>query len=263
MGPERLGLNDDPEPLQAILDRIRERRPDAESMPVTSEPVCSMCGGLGWVYPTNESRVMYGRAIPCQCRATEARGWHVRLSHLPTDDASRLTNFEQRPGTHEAYAAAVLMAEGNPAHHILTLAGAPGTGKSHLARGIGWAWIEKARGTVLYYKVVNLLDDLRKGYDQKPEHPGEASGFDRLLTRVYQVKLLILDDLGIEKSTEWTMDKLDTIIDHRYENRMATVITTNLAPSALSDRVQSRLKEGITVRIKATDYREIKAKQRR
>lgn len=252
------------EPVKDILSRITGL-PD-ESVPAApAELACPICRGIGWLHPvTPAGKVLFNQVVSCQCRAGETRIVSVRLSRLPADDSARLSNFQVIKGTEAAFKAAVRMADGTAPHHFLTLAGLTGRGKTHLARGIGWVWIEQAKGTVLYFKVAAFLDELRKGYDGKAEYEGEMSGFDRLMDRVSRVKLLILDDLGVEKSTEWSIDKLDSIIDYRYENRLATVITTNLAPGQLGARIESRLKGGIIVTIESSrDYREIQAKQRK
>lgn len=252
------------EPVKDILARITGQ--PGESIPAApAEAACPICRGTGWLHRvTPAGKVLFDQVVSCQCRAAETRVVSVRLSRLPTEDSARLSNFQVIKGTEVAFRAAVRMADGTAPHHFLTLAGLTGRGKTHLARGIGWAWIEQARGTVLYFKVAAFLDELRKGYDRKPENQGEMSGFDRLMDRASRVKLLILDDLGVEKSTEWSIDKLDSIIDYRYENRLATVITTNLAPGQLGARIESRLKGGVSVTIESNrDYREIQAKQRK
>jgi hypothetical protein len=71
-------------------------------------------------------------------------------------------------------------------------------------------------------------------------------------------KLLILDDLGTEKLTDWAAEKLDTLIDHRYIKGLPLVVTTNVPAAQLSPRIASRLQDrrlGRVVTLSGPDYR--------
>lgn len=73
-----------------------------------------------------------------------------------------------------------------------------------------------------------------------------------------EVPVLIIDDLGLEKATDWAAEKLDLIIDHRWLNNMALVVTTNALGKDLSPRIADRLrdtKRGRVVQIAAESYR--------
>jgi DNA replication protein DnaC len=249
-----------------VGDILAGMQPGAEIPvgPAVDRPrVCPACRGTGWLYPVIDGKPAYDRVISCECQAAAVRQQRFRASRLSEWQEYRLYNFNVRPGTDFAYQRALEMAKGKPRHHFLTLAGETGTGKTHLTKAIGVEWIERLAGTVLYVKVADVLDELRRGYDDKGSQPDEMSGFDRLMEWLKRVGLLIMDDLGVEKTTEWSSDKLDSIIDFRYEKGLATVLTTNLAPSQLGSRIESRLMGGVVVRIKAPDYRQIQAKQRK
>ncbi|MBA7583687.1 Chromosomal replication initiator protein DnaA [subsurface metagenome] len=162
-------------------------------------------------------------------------------------------------GAERAYQAALAFVSGKAKHHFLTFVGETGRGKTHLALGIGWHWVEN--GLVKYWQVESLLDDLRHGF--RADTDEKAQQFDELLKRIKEVPLLILDDLGVEQSTPWARAKLDEIIDYRYIRGEKTVFTTNLAPEKLQDRIASRLQEGIVVVLECEDYRPIKARMRK
>jgi len=132
-------------------------------------------------------------------------------------------------------------------HPFLTLIGKPGTGKTHLAQSIAWQWLERGR-TVFYNHVVELLDKMRDSYrfdDYKPILTDFAKN----------AALLILDDLGSEKLTEWAGQELDFIVDHRYEHQKPLIVTSNLAITQLPDRIADRLAEGMVIMLKGESFR--------
>uniref|UniRef100_A0A6M3J8P6 Putative DNA replication initiation protein n=3 Tax=viral metagenome TaxID=1070528 RepID=A0A6M3J8P6_9ZZZZ len=187
----------------------------------------------------------------------------ARFSGMPlaTSETLLLMKFLPGPGTKTAYAAALAFV-GEPEHHFLTFVGEPGRGKTHLALGIGWHWLAQDKGTVKYWQVSELLDAMRAEFDKPPETETGAP-LPGQFELAKGVSLLILDDLGVEKTSEWVADKLDTLVNHRWLEGKCTVFTTNLAPSQLAPRLRSRIKEGVTVTLEGPDYREIKAKMRR
>lgn len=183
---------------------------------------------------------------------------------LNTYRTHRLFNFIARPGTEKAYQAALDFVADKARHHFLTFGGEAGRGKTHLALGIAWHWLENDLGLVKYYQAESLLDDLRRGYNVNDIE--RQLTFDQLLKWLKTVNLLVIDDLGVEKPTEWAAAKLDAIIDARYLNEAKTVFTTNLSVEALDSRgeqrLASRMTEGVVELLECDDYRKIKAKLR-
>lgn len=117
----------------------------------------------------------------------------------------------------------------------LVLIGATGCGKTHLAAAIANQQI--ARGKPAYFVVVpDLLDHLRSAYGPDSKIP-----YDELFETIRTAPLLILDDLGAHSSTAWAEEKLYQLVNHRYNHRLATVVTTNLPLDALDERLASRL----------------------
>ena len=75
---------------------------------------------------------------------------------------------------------------------------------------------------------------------------------------IREIPLLILDDLGAHNSTPWAQEKLFQIINHRYNNRLPTVVTTNQRLEELDPRIASRLADidlSQRFEIPAPDYR--------
>lgn len=154
------------------------------------------------------------------------------------------------PALSLAYYAAKSMARGNlTLGNFLVLAGPTGVGKTHLAVAMAWEWFEDGC-SVIFSRVDDLLDDLRRGYDDNTYH--------KKFKRLQNCSLLVLDDLGTEHAKEWAGEKIDRIVDWRYVNRMPLVVTTNAKSEDLAPRVASRLADkscSLVVQIDAGDYR--------
>ena len=113
----------------------------------------------------------------------------------------------------------------------LVLVGNNGVGKTHLACSIANKLIEN--GTpVIYGTLINLLAELRNSYDT------DNNISEMEIIKLYEnVDLLIIDDLGKEKPSEWGLEKLFTIVNSRYENNLPVIITTNYNQNALVERL--------------------------
>lgn len=178
----------------------------------------------------------------------------LKLSNIPGKvmNTHRLGTWVHE-GREESWWAVVQdYASGAFEHPFLSLLGLPGVGKTHLAIGIGFEWLERGK-TVLYYQVEGLLDALRDGYHLFER--GDYDGYHSLLAFTQNAGLLILDDLGSEKETEWATAKLDQIVDYRYINRRPLIVTSNLAMDKLAPRIADRLMEGAVIHLKGVSYR--------
>ena len=138
----------------------------------------------------------------------------------------------------------------------LLFTGYSGSGKTHLAVAIAGESLRQGR-QIFFAFVPTLLDHLRMTYS-----PDSPVHFDELFEQVLNIPLLILDDLGAENSTPWAEEKLYQIVVHRYEARLATVITTASTMEELEEakpRIASRLVDSMVVDevpIDAPNYRD-------
>ena len=91
----------------------------------------------------------------------------------------------------------------------------------------------------LYIFLPTFLEDLRDYYDNKDPY------FEQVLSMVKDCKLLIVDDIGAERVTEWVRERMVSIINTRVSNNLATIYTSNLSPEELKeelgDRISSRV----------------------
>jgi len=115
----------------------------------------------------------------------------------------------------------------------LLLVGPVGAGKTHLAAAIVHE-LSKQDVFVLFVFVADLLDALRETYDAEYEEQ------ENLFDLVREARVLVLDDLGTEKISEWTIEKITQILNYRYNNKLSTIVTTNLVPQELRRRIGER-----------------------
>jgi DNA replication protein DnaC len=112
--------------------------------------------------------------------------------------------------------------------------GSPGTGKTTLAMLISKAAME-ADHTVAIYSLPRLLAMLRDTYGDSSEY-----SLSDLIDRLCSVDLLHVDDVGAEQTSAWVLEQLYTIVNTRYEDGRAIVLTTNLDGSELERQIGAR-----------------------
>lgn len=181
----------------------------------------------------------------------------MHSSRLPEHFRNKtFETFTVMPGNHEAFEAArrVALDEGGRG---LVLAGSTGVGKTHLAAAILNARICSGREAV-FCTVPELLADIRRTVRNERET-------SELLEIVKDAELLVLDDLGAERTTEWVTEQLFVVINARLLRTRQTVVTTNFTslPTLIEklgglagQRIVSRLCEMCDwVRIEGRDWR--------
>ena len=101
----------------------------------------------------------------------------------------------------------------------LLFTGAGGSGKTHLLAAIVNRSIERET-PAFYISVPDLLDHLRSTFA-----PSSEISYDELFEHVRNIPLLALDDLGAHATTPWAQEKLNQILNHRFNRQMPTVIS--------------------------------------
>ncbi len=129
----------------------------------------------------------------------------------------------------------------------LVLAGPSGCGKTHLAAAIANHCIANNH-PVFYITTPDLLDHLRSTFSPNSEMP-----YDEFFEQVRNTPLLILDDLGAQSGTPWAKEKLDQLLNHRFNNQLPTVIVSIVPVEELDDRIRTRLVASNLCRMYALD----------
>ena len=208
---------------------------------------CPACRGAGFVYPLLPSgKPDYSRVVPCKCLCkTSNKNRQIVLEKYSNIGSLKRLTFDNlipqgRSGCgssqqkfETAYNSAKEFAA-NP-RGWLVLIGPSGCGKTHMAAAIANERINKGF-PVFFITAADLLDHLRSAFN-----PDSEVTYDRLFEQVRNAPLLILDDLGAHNDKPWAKEKLDQLLNHRFNNELPTVITTTPPIEHLGDRLEHRI----------------------
>jgi DNA replication protein DnaC len=272
---------------------------------------CLLCGGTGWrlverVDANQKAARVVERgnarpgastaapkltwAVPCDCTGADQNSRALARAHIPRRyEHCDLQNFDtdvwegsaEAQGWNRSLAQARIVVEAFALNYPaasetgILLMGSSGTGKTHLAvAALRQLMLRGHRAR--FYDYRELLKELQASYD--PNNPSSEMG---ILEVVIETEVLLIDDLGASKPSEWARDIVGHILNKRYNEKRVTLLTTNYLdgpdnpallrmpsgqsiPSAreesltdrLGQRVRSRLYEMCrTVELVTPDYR--------
>jgi DNA replication protein DnaC len=228
---------------------------------------CEICHGTRW-----KSVIVDGveRLTRCDCWMDVVKSKSLAESRIPPKFAkAELTTY--KPDTdsqRDALRLAKKFVETFPADQKgLVFFGTPGVGKTHLATGLLKAVIRDKGARGFFFQTTELLRLVRETYNRGVEE----TEMD-ILRPVLEADVLVLDDLGVEKTSEWVHETLGLVVNARYNARRATIITSNLVDEIdthhkdfmnsfmmqLGDRTRSRLLEMCEwVQVQGADIRDV------
>ena len=216
-----------------------------------SESVCEFCGGIGYILVEGKG------AQPCKCQSDAKYQENMRNARIPKKFSNKFLDNFKTPTKKADEIVQFIQAwidSYSPGGKGLFLVGDVGSGKTHIAVAILKELI--ARGfTGLYYNVVDLLKDIRATMSKDYQ----VSEY-QILDETCNVDVLVLDDIGAEKTSDWVLDRIYHIINKRYESQVTTIVTSNFNydenEARVGKRIASRLKEMcIMVHFPFDDYR--------
>jgi len=240
--------------------------------------VCSICEGAGLRVVQCDGRQF---AEECVCRVQERAARRMSRASIPRRyEHCTLESYETNfPSSHRSLGAALLRAkkfvESYPLETNgtgLLLTGSIGVGKTHLAVGILQSLVSERGATGLFYDYRDLLKQVQNSYNAQVRETELE-----VLRPVFDAEVLVLDELGAAKPTDWVWDTVAHILNTRYNDRRTTIITTNYANMAplvsvtgdggrlreetlgdrIGERMRSRLQEMcVVVEMQGQDFRQ-------
>ncbi len=226
---------------------------------IGDEPeVCPNCHGSGF-------EQVAGKGVrPCACRTRNSQEKLLKIAKVPLRyENCSLGNYiiKNNASQLRARQMATKLAMYYPAESRgLLFMGGVGVGKTHLAIGTIKMLIEKGV-SCMFYEFGSLLKEIQNSYSSISQ-TSELS----VLEPIFNVEVLVLDELGASKPTDWVRDTMMQIINTRYNDKKLTLFTTNYLDGrrgneeTLEERIGVRLRSRLyemcqTVPIEAEDYR--------
>jgi len=188
--------------------------------------MCSLCDDTGWKALVTDG---VRRVVRCDCWREAATARLLDEARIPPRYRNcELETFVTYPN--EKLLAAVRRAKqfaehfpaGEHARKGLCLIGPPGIGKTHLAVAVLRRTILTRGARGLFYDTRDLLRLIRSTYN-----PLVRTAEMDILRPVMEADLLVLDDMGSEKTSEWVEETMNLIVNTRYNERRHTIFTSN------------------------------------
>lgn len=209
---------------------------------VGDEPeVCPKCYGSGM-------EVVKGKgARPCECRKQKSHTKQLDKTRIPKRyENCHFHSYRMLNPTQErAFKYASKLTMDYPAiERGLLFMGTVGVGKTHLAVSILKGLTERGF-TCIFYEFGALLKEIQDSYNSHTQ-----TSELKVLTPILEAEVLVLDEIGASKPTEWVRDTMAHIINTRYNDKKLTIFTTNYLDERRNEREET-LEDRIGVRLRS------------
>ena len=213
--------------------------------------VCPICHGDEWVLEIIDGKEV---ATPCVCRVKAIQKRRMAFAELPAGLSGlhlasfNISAYKSEENRQKARIACQIVKEyldmfedaKRNGMGLYICSETKGSGKTRMAASIANELMEKHNTQVKFSTSMRILTEIRRSYD-----PGTAMTESQLLSALSTTEVLIIDDFGTERVTDWVKDKFYEIINSRYVDKKVTIFTSNepIEDLKYDDRITNRIKE--------------------